>query len=163
MRIPTALAAPVRWPRSSVAETLTSACASAACYRCLENVRVVTVVVLELRFGDVEREVLPADVVERADDRPLDDRPEALDGLSVDGADDVLAVCVADDLVRVRLMKAPVADPLVSDQEANLGRDGFADELSEGVGADVLDHARHDTALAADGAGNRRLARTRAA
>src|SRR3954462_7699117 len=85
----------VRWPRVSLPETPTSACVSAGCYGNAEDIGVLAVVVLELRLSDVQRQILFADVVERADDRPLEDRPEALDGLSVDGADDIPAVRVA--------------------------------------------------------------------
>src|ERR1700731_788149 len=80
---------PVRWPLSFPSETATSDHASAACYRDVENVGIMPVIVAELEFRDVERHVFLADLVEAADDPALENRPEAFDGLSVDGSDNV--------------------------------------------------------------------------
>jgi hypothetical protein len=55
-----------------------------------ENVVIEAVVVAELKFGDIQRHVLFADFVERADDTALEDAPEALNRLGVDRADNVL-------------------------------------------------------------------------
>ena len=43
-----------------------------------EDVRVVPVIVSKLELGDIERKILSADLVERADDAALEDAPEAL-------------------------------------------------------------------------------------
>ena len=43
--------------------------ASATCYGCAENVGIVPIVVLELEFGDVQREVFAADLVEATHDQ----------------------------------------------------------------------------------------------
>src|SRR5438128_2476531 len=97
------LIAPVLWPLSPLAETVTSDRASAACYRSLENLRVMAMIVAELEFCDVQRQVLFADVVERADNAALNQRPEAFNGLGMDGADNVLTSLVVNDGVRVVL------------------------------------------------------------
>jgi hypothetical protein len=52
-----------------------------------------------------------------------------------------------------------VADPLVSAEQANLVRNHLTDETGQGIGANVLDNASNDTALAANRASNRCLAR----
>jgi hypothetical protein len=52
-----------------------------------EDVGVLADVVLELRLDDIQRQVLAADLVEAADDRALDHRPEALNHIRVDRAD----------------------------------------------------------------------------
>jgi hypothetical protein len=59
-----------------------------------EDIRVHAVIISELEFGDIERHVFGAHLVERADYAALEDRPEALDCLGVDRADDVLALGV---------------------------------------------------------------------
>ena len=69
---------------------------------CSENVRVVPIVIAELKLRDVQRQILVADLVERADDAALEDRPEAFNRVRVDRADDVLLVAVIDDAVRDR-------------------------------------------------------------
>lgn len=52
---------------------------SASLNRRSENVAIEAVVVFELTFRDVEREVFPTDLVVTAGDRPLKDRPKILD------------------------------------------------------------------------------------
>jgi hypothetical protein len=61
-----------------------------------EDVRGFTVVIPELEFGNIEREIFFADLVERPDRGALDERPESFDGLSVDNASDVLSAGMVD-------------------------------------------------------------------
>ncbi len=68
-----------------------------------ENVSILTVVVAELKLRDIQRHIFAADLVEAADDPAFDDRPETLDRLSMDCADNVLLFCVVDDGVRIFL------------------------------------------------------------
>ncbi len=110
--------AAVCWPLSSLAETVTSDHASAACYRRLKHVGVHAVVVAELKFRDVEWQIFGADFVERADNAALEDRPEALNRVRVNRADDVFVIRVADDLmaVTIDLAQPVVANPLVGNE-----------------------------------------------
>jgi hypothetical protein len=136
--------------------------ASATCYGRAEDVDVLPVIVPELEFGDIQGHIFPADLVERADDAALEDRPEALNRVRMNRADDVFAIGMLDDFVLVRkfVFQIPVAGPLVGDQQADFVRDGFADKF----GQDVRAHdARDDAALALDYADHRHLARTNAA
>jgi hypothetical protein len=55
-----------------------------------EYVGVISVIVSELEFSDVQMQILFADLMEGANDAALQDRPEAFDGLRVNSADDVL-------------------------------------------------------------------------
>jgi hypothetical protein len=48
-----------------------------------EDVRVHAVVVAELKLGNVQSHVFPADFVERADNTALEDRPESLNRVGV--------------------------------------------------------------------------------
>ena len=64
--------------------------ASATCYGRAEYVRVLPIVIPELKLGNVERHVLGADLVERADNSALQDRPKAFNGVRVDCADHIL-------------------------------------------------------------------------
>jgi hypothetical protein len=59
-------------------------------YRRFENVRILPVVIAELELGNIERHIFPAHFVERADHAALENRPEALDGLGVNCANDIL-------------------------------------------------------------------------
>ena len=59
-------------------------------YRGFENIGVQPVVVTELKFRDTRRHVPAADLVERANDAALENRPETLNRLRVNRADDIL-------------------------------------------------------------------------
>jgi hypothetical protein len=60
--------------------------------RC-ENVRVLPVIVAELELGDIERHVLAADL---ANNVTFEDRPEALDCVRVNRADNIFVRGVID-------------------------------------------------------------------
>jgi hypothetical protein len=55
-----------------------------------DNVVVKAIIVPELKLRNVERYAFPAYLVERADDAAFEDRPKALNRLSVNGTDDIL-------------------------------------------------------------------------
>ena len=69
---------------SASAHSCGSSCASASCYSRPEDIHIFAVVVAELEFRDVQRQVLLADFMEAADDAALKDRPEALDRIGMD-------------------------------------------------------------------------------
>ena len=152
--------APVRWRRSSQAETDASDLVSATCYRLPKNVGVMPIIVAELELRDVERHIFLAHFVERADDAALENRPEAFDCLSVYRANDIFASGVVNRLVRVFLAEMLVANPFVSAKQADLVGDGFADETFQGCGLDILNDARNNVASALNGTSNNRLAAT---
>jgi len=52
--------------------------ASATCYRRAENIRVLPIVIPELKFGDVEWHIFSTDFVECADNTALNHRPETI-------------------------------------------------------------------------------------
>src|SRR5262245_6189210 len=59
-----------------------SSCASAPCYGISEDVRVVPIVVTELKFRDVQRHVFCTHLVERTDHAALEDTPETFNRVS---------------------------------------------------------------------------------
>jgi len=121
-----------------------------------ENVVVEAVVIFELAFRDVERQVLFADLVIRADNRPFEDRPEALNRLSMNRAANVLLGTVFDVTVRV-FAKALVGNLFVGRQQANLGRYGFAHEALHIDSRQGAKYAGNDAALALHRTDDRRL------
>src|SRR5271157_3892421 len=82
--------------------------ASAPCYGLAEDVLAVPVVVTPFKLGHVERQILRADVVERADDAALQQRPEAIDRACVDVPANVFAPAVV-----YALMDTPLAYPVI--------------------------------------------------
>jgi hypothetical protein len=107
----------VRWHRFRLAETDASDLVSAACYRTPEHVGIRPIIIAKLKFCDVEREILGADFVKRADHAALEDRPKAFNRVGVDRADYIFVIRVADYLVLVTidLLQAVVADPLIGE------------------------------------------------
>jgi hypothetical protein len=77
-----------------------SKCTSAACYRFTENIIIETVIIAELKFRDIQRHVLFADLVECAHNSALHNRPKALNRVGVNRTDDVFMRGVADDAMR---------------------------------------------------------------
>jgi hypothetical protein len=124
-----------RWRRFRLAETDASDHASAACYRAPEHIGIATVVITELKFGDVEWQILGADLVERADHAAFENAPKTLNRVRVDGTNNVFVIRVPDDLVTVAidLPQAVVADPLVRNEQAYFFRNRFGHELGKFV------------------------------
>ncbi len=103
-----------------------------------ENIRVLSVIVSELKFRDVERQIFLADFVESSDDTALKDRPEAFNRLGMNCADDVLPARMVDSGMRIFFVEVLVSDPLIGAEQANLRRDGLGaafDPLYEGLRA----------------------------
>jgi hypothetical protein len=76
---------------SALAETVAGVCVSAACYGSTKYIGIIAFVVTELEFRNVQRHILFAHLVERADDATLEDGPEAFKRVGVYGSNDVLA------------------------------------------------------------------------
>src|SRR5581483_2555280 len=149
---------PVRWRLSSLAETPASACVSAACYGRSEDIDVLTMVVAELEFRDVQRQILLADLVIGADNAALEDAPESLNRVGMDGTNDVFTLRVLDDFVRVQLLDVVIANPFVSHEQADLAVYCVHDELGKQFAAHRINDARYDVPFAAHSADNGRLA-----
>ncbi|VTZ48326.1 hypothetical protein MPC4_10276 [Methylocella tundrae] len=127
--------------------------------RLSEDVRVVAVVIAELKLGNIEMHVFTADLVEAADNAALENRPEAFDFLGMYRAYNVLAPRVIDNTMRVLFAKLPVTGPLVGAEQADFVGNGFVHEGFERSGGNIGDNAGDDIALALDRADDWRLAR----
>jgi len=68
-----------------------SSCVSATTYGRPEDVRVVPIIVPELEFRNIERQIFAADLVVGPDHSSFDERPEALNRIGMDRADNMLA------------------------------------------------------------------------
>jgi len=123
-----------------------------------ENVCVHPIVVSELEFGDVEREILFADLVECAHHAALNDRPEAFDGVRVDRASNILVSAMVNDAEWVFATKRPIPFAFIGAQETDFVRNHFTHECAERDGINVIDYSRNDIAFALDGSGHGDLA-----
>jgi hypothetical protein len=153
-----ALIGQARWQRPQIAETVASDRASASCYRSLKNLRVVPVIVTELKLRNVQRQVLFADLVEAAHDAALEEAPEALNGVCVDRAYYVLLCLVIHGAVLREALHGLVAAVLIGREQADLIRHGFVDEALERVLRGPGEHAGDNVPLALNRADDGRLA-----
>ena len=104
---------------------ISSLLATADCHT--KNIRVGAIVVAELKFGDVQRQIFIAYLVKRADHAALEDRPKAFNRVRVDRTDHVLPDVVLDALVRI-LLQVLVNLIIVGRQQANLVGNDLTDE-----------------------------------
>jgi hypothetical protein len=70
---------PTAWACWNDAEASASSDASASCYGAPKDVRVFTIVESELKFREVERQILLAHVMVRPDHATLEQAPEVID------------------------------------------------------------------------------------
>jgi len=117
--------------------------------RLSENVIIQPVIIAELKFGHIQRQILLADLVECPDHPALNQRPKAFDGVGVNRSDDILPSGVIDHDVREVFIQMLVTHPLVRTEKAHAGRDAFMDELLKRRGADVGYDTGDDAPLAA--------------
>jgi hypothetical protein len=96
--------------------------------RCSEDIRVLAIIIAELEFGDIEREIFLADLVKASHDAALDERPEAFDGLSMNCADDILTARMVNRGERIFTSEFAISRPLIGAEQANFVRDSFADK-----------------------------------
>lgn len=131
--------------------------ASATRYGCTEDIGVVPVVVAELKLRNVKRQIFSPNFVECAHDAALDERPKAVDCLSVDRADNVFATTMPNVAMR-ELFEPEVGRVFVGREQINLGRYRFTNEALQRCGIGVADHASDHVALPANSASNDLLA-----
>ncbi len=112
-----------------------------------EDVGIMPIVIPELKLRNIERQILFADFVECPDTSALNQRPKALDRIGVDRADNIFALGVVNNSVRIFFSEMFVTDPLIGNQQTNLVRNGFLREAFEGRSADILDNRSDHIAL----------------
>lgn len=140
-----------------------SFCASASCYGCSENIAVVAVIVPELKFRDVEMQILFADVVEGSNDTTLEDAPEALNRIGVDSADNIFFLGMIGRCMRKGLFEIAIARPLIGADQADFVRHGLTNENVKRCSADIRNDTGDNIALAANSADDDGLTRSGAA
>jgi hypothetical protein len=124
--------------------------ASAPRYRGLEDIGIRSIVVSKLKLRDVQRQVLPADLVEAVHDAALQQRPETIDGLRVHDAVNVLLLGMTDEAVREISFEVPITGMLIGDEQANVIGDRLANEAVQRRGIGIVDNAGDHVALALD-------------
>jgi hypothetical protein len=97
--------------------------------RCSKNIVIEPIIIAELEFRNVKMQVFLADVVECADNPALDKRPEALNRVGMNRANNILLRGMVNRDVRIALpIQTVIADPLVCAEQANLMRNGLTNQ-----------------------------------
>ena len=122
--------------------------ASAARYSRTKYIDVLSIVIAELKFRDVQRHVFGADLVERADHAALNQRPETLNRMRMDGTDNVFLCSVAHDAVRIVFAEFVIGPQVIGCEQADFVRNGFPNEADERVAVETLKDAGDDIAFA---------------
>lgn len=123
----------------------------AALNRRAENVRIVPMVVTELKFRDVQRHILGTDLVEGAHDAALENAPKAFNRVGVNRADDV-TLCGVHHGLPIVFFQIIVNLVFIGCEDADIGGNHFADEVLCGFFGDAAQRAGDHVALAADSA-----------
>src|SRR5947209_8966402 len=136
----------------SAAEASGVSDASASCYGLPKNVLVFAVVKPEGKLVQVQRQILPADMMKRADHSAFQQAPKAVNVAGVNYAPDVFARGMAHGPMCVtKPPKLPVALVLVGSYQRHLFADGFTDEVAQGLLVSVLNDSADHVPLARDG------------
>src|SRR5579862_1687136 len=146
------------WPYR--AEASASGLTSASCYHVEENVLVAAIVKTILKLSEVQRQILLAHVVIRAEYSALEQRPERLDAVRMDFTAHVFAFAMINSLVR---QIAPSFQVLIA--RVFIGRDqlnvlfvhDLIDESIERRHIRSLDHFADQISFPADRPDNRNL------
>ena len=152
-----AIAARAFW--TGDAEAPASSVASASSYSASKDVRVLAVVKAELKFGEIQRQILLADVMVRPDHAPFQQGPEVIDIRGMDFAAHVFARAVANELVRIIGSQIHVTVRFIGRDQINPVANGLAHEAVQRAFVGALDHLADDITFAADCADDRSLAR----
>src|SRR6266508_2952896 len=125
-------------------------CASASRYSCTENVRVIPIVVPELEFRDIQRQIFAADLVEASHDAALQQRPEAIDCLRMHHAIDVTTARIPHEAMRKIVFQIAIARMFVGRDQTDLFGYGLANKPIKRIRISVVNHAGNDVAFASD-------------
>lgn len=121
---------------------------SASLNRFRENVCVQPVVIAELKFRDIQWEIFARNLVIAAHDAALNQRPETLYRVRVQCADNVLIRGMVNRTMRKHVAQMAVAKVPVGREHSNFRRYRLTDKASHRCRIHLVEHARHDAALA---------------
>lgn len=115
-----------------------------------ENVRITAVIVAELKFCNVQRQIFAADFVIAAHDAALNQRPETLNRVGVDRADNVLTGLVIDNSVIVAIAEAVVAGISVGAEQADAVGNSLVHKIVDNCSVNSENNASDNVALPLD-------------
>jgi len=141
-----------------LAENALPAASSASCHHVPEYIRVLTIVMPEREFRQVQRQIFLAHLVVRAHDSTLQERPEGINVRSMDVAAHVLALAVFNGFVIVIPVQQPITGMLIGRNERDFVVYGFTNKAIKCSRVGVFNHLANDITLASDSADDRNFA-----
>jgi len=147
------------WRAVAYSEARANQCASAASYRFAKDVRIVAMVMPELKFSQVERQILLADVMISPNDPAFQKRPKGIEIRGVNFAANILALVMVDCFVPKALAaEASIACVLIGRYKLHSVTDSLADESLKRFCSRIFDNSADHIALTADSSNNASLA-----
>ena len=107
------------------AEASASSDASASCYGFTEDVRVLAMVIAELKFSEVQRKILLRNMVKASHDAALQQAPERFNIIGMNLAANVFALPVSHNCM---FRDKSIAGMLIGSDQVNILTNGFADK-----------------------------------
>jgi hypothetical protein len=148
----------VCWRLWACSEAPASRCASASSplYRLAENIGFATIVVTELKLREVEREILRADMMVRANDSALEQRPETFNAVGMNLTANVFVLGMLHGFVFItQSVQVVIATVLIGSDKTHLIADNLADKAVERSRVRSFDYLTDYIAFTADRADNR--------
>jgi hypothetical protein len=138
-------------------ENVARAAFSASCNHFPKNIRIVPVITSEGKLSKVQRQILFAYVVEASHNAALEQRPEGINGRSMDQPAHIFVCTMVYCFVREIWLEIIIARCFVSSDQRDFLIHSLSRESIKGSFVCILDHLTNDVALAADGADYRNL------
>jgi hypothetical protein len=115
-----------------------------------EDIGIIAVIVAELKFRDIQRQILAAYLVITAHDAALNQRPKALNRIGMNCANDVLTSLMVHSAMRIFAAKMVVDLVSVGAKQADFFGNGLSHEFVDCRAVDTQYNARNDVALSLD-------------
>lgn len=132
--------------------------ASASCCSSTEDIRILAIVVAELKLSKVQRQILFADMVERTDNATFEERPERFNVISVNLATNILTFAMAHRLMWIIRLQPAIAGMFVGCYQINVVTNSASNEAIQRGGIGILNYLTYHIAFPANSSDDADLA-----
>jgi hypothetical protein len=145
--------------RQALAESEAKAWSAAAGYQQVEHLGIVAMIVAEGELSQIERQILPGEMMKAAHHAALEQGPEGFDAVGVDYALYVFMIAMADNFMWVFGFELAIGGMLVSGQQCHAGRNHLTNKAIECTAPGIRYGFGDDLPFTADSADYRHLTR----
>jgi hypothetical protein len=142
------------FPLGTLPENASAAASSASCYHRLEYIRILPVIVPELKLRQIQRQIFLAHLVIRANDAAFEQAPKRIQIRGMNIAAHIFALSMGDRLMGIVLFQVNITVPFVGRDQRNPIGNGLSDETINGCRIGSFNDFRDDVPLARDSANN---------